>query len=248
MTDTFSNTETRADSTSRTRSGPRLFWVGMAAFLVLIVFLGFWPTYFGPLLSGEAPGHPEGLVETTAVIHVHGAVFVGWMALLLGQTVLAARGRMRAHMTLGSYGGLALGIAVVLAGSLIVYQQAAAAVAKAPVSWAERPRILLGAISQWSALLTFSILVGLGLLYRTRPAAHKRYVVWATVQLLAGPATNRMEYLLGSWSNAIGIAAMVAPLLAYDLYTEGRLHWATLVGAGLIGANYVLVYLLSLYL
>jgi len=237
MTDTSSNTETPSTSTPDTRPEPRLFWVGMAVFLILIVFLGFGSTYGRQLVLGlEISG--SGVVETDWVIHLHAAVFVGWMALLLGQAVLAARGRIQAHMMLGSYGGPALGIAVVLAGSLILYQQITAVVAKDLVSWAEWPKILLGTFQAWFGLLGFAVLMGLGLRDRRRPAAHKRYMTLATMMLVPA-AINRMDYL----ADTIGIAAMVAPLLVYDLYTEGRLHRATLVGAGLLGVKFVVAFL-----
>jgi hypothetical protein len=246
MTDASSSAETQAASTVRTRGAPRFFWVGMAVFLILIVFLGFGSTYGRQLLLGTEIGadgpYDGGVVETDWVIHLHAAVFVGWLALLLGQTVLAARGRMRAHMTLGSYGGLTLGIAVVLVGFLITYQQATSAVAKDLVTWAEWPKILLGTMPSWFSLLGFAVLFGLGLRHRNRPAVHKRHMICGTI-LLVVAATSRMDYLLGSWANTIGIAVMVAPLLAYDLYTERRVRPATLIGTGWIGALLVVEYL-----
>jgi len=228
---------TATASSTDTRGAPRLFWVGMAVFLIVMVFLGFGSTYGRQLVLGlEISG--AGVVETDWVIHLHAAVFVGWMALLFGQAVLAARGRIQAHMTLGKYGGPALGTAVVLAGSLILYQQITAVVAKDLLSWAEWPKILLGTFQSWFGLLGFAVLMGLGLRDRRRPAAHKRYMMLATMMLVPA-AINRMDYL----ANTIGIPILVAPLLAYDLYTEGRLHRATLVGAGLLGVKFVVAFL-----
>jgi hypothetical protein len=224
-------------SSTDTRGSPRLFWVGMAVFLIVMVFLGFGSTYGRQLVLGlEISG--AGVVETDWVIHLHAAVFVGWMALLLGQAVLAARGRIQAHMTLGKYGGPALGTAVVLAGSLILYQQITAVVANDLLSWAEWPKILLGTFQSWFGLLGFAVLMGLGLRNRRRPAAHKRYMTLATIMLVPA-AINRMDYL----ANTIGIAVMVAPLLAYDLYTERRVRPATLIGTGWIGALLIVEYL-----
>jgi hypothetical protein len=51
----------------------------------LIALVGFWPTYFGPLLAGTADGVP--------IIHVHAAVYSGWLMLVIAQGVLAATGR-----------------------------------------------------------------------------------------------------------------------------------------------------------
>ena len=60
------------------------FYVALAAFMVGIVVVGFWPSYFGRLLRGD--------IERPAVIQIHGLIFVGWMALLIAQVVFAARG------------------------------------------------------------------------------------------------------------------------------------------------------------
>src|SRR4030095_16963049 len=86
------------------------FYIGMAAFMCLMVLVGFWPTYFGQILSGIPNRH--------WVVHLHGWIFVGWMALLVTQVSLAAKGRMRAHRSLGTF-GIAYGF-LVLAMGLIV--------------------------------------------------------------------------------------------------------------------------------
>lgn len=238
MTDAPSNAEAPRAPRKDVRSPPRLFWVGMAVFLIVIVFLGFGSTYGRQLVLGlEISG--AGVVETDWVIHLHAAVFVGWTALLLAQTILVARGRTRMHMTVGGYGGTALAVVLIVVGLLITYVHAQAAVSKGVFTWAEVP---LRTMQSWFSLLGFAVLVGLGLLYRGRPEAHKRYMVMATIMLVAA-ATSRMGYLLGPWGNTIGFGIMVAPLLAYDLYTERRVRPATLIGTGFVGALLVVEYL-----
>ena len=225
-------------------SSPRYFWVGMAVFLIVIVFLGFGSTYGRQLVLGQEIGadgpYDDGLVATNWVIHLHAAVFVGWMLFLLAQTVLIARDRPQTHMRLGGYGGLGLGVAIVVVGAIITYVQVRAAVAAYSIPWADWSTHLLGSMESWFSLLGFAVLVGL--FYRHRPAAHKRYMVFATIMLVAA-ATSRMEYLLGPWSNAIGMGLMVAPLVAYDLYTDGRVRMATLIGTGWVGALRLVAYL-----
>jgi hypothetical protein len=70
--------------------------VGMAAFMSLMVLVGFWPSYFSQVFHG-IPNRPM-------VIHVHGLIFVGWMVLLVTQVYLAATGRIRQHRSLGIVG------------------------------------------------------------------------------------------------------------------------------------------------
>lgn len=209
----------------------RLFWVGMTAFLTLMVFLGFGSTYGRQLVFGlEISG--AGIVATDWVIHLHATVFVGWMAFLLMQVVLIACGRTRTHMTLGGYGGSALGAAVLLGGGLIAYVQARTGVSEGMITWSEAPFFFP---ETWTSLLGFAVLFGLGILNRTRPEVHKRYMVFATIALVLA-ATSRMDYLLGPWSNSIGMGLMVAPILGYDLYTEKRVRSASLLGTGVMAA------------
>jgi hypothetical protein len=216
----------------------------MAVLLIVVVLLGFGSTYGRQLVLGqEASG--LGVVETSWVIHLHAAAFGGWVAFLLVQAVLVARGQTRAHMTLGGSGGLALGILVLATGALITQVQIRAAVSEELLTWAEAPAVLI-----WDpflgdpviGLVNFATLWGLGLYYRTRPEAHKRYMVFGTIALV-NAATSRMDYLLGAWDNEIGLVAMVAPVFAYDLYTDGRLHRATLIGTLITGLSLALQYL-----
>jgi len=236
MADAVPYTETPTASSDDTRRSTRFFWGGMAVFLIILVFLGFGSTYGRQLVLGkEISG--AGVVETDWAIHLHTVVFMGWMALLLVQTILAARGQTQAHMALGGYGGIALGVLVVVVGGLITYMQAQAAVAQGIVTWEEWPTLLTGTMVSWLSLLCFALLLGLGLVYRSRPDAHKRYMVLGTAVLVMA-AFGRMEYLLGSWSTTIGMGIVVAPLLAYDLYTEGRVHRATLIGTGVVWVSH----------
>ena len=99
-----------------TFSRPR-FYVGMAAFMSLIVLAGFWPTYFGQFLNG-IPSRPW-------VVHLHGMIFTGWMVLLITQVILVATGRIQAHRTVGTFGIaygfliLAMGVVVSIAAAVI---------------------------------------------------------------------------------------------------------------------------------
>src|SRR5262245_13222572 len=72
------------------------FYVGLSAFMVAIMLVGFWPTYFGRLLRGD--------LARPAVTQVHGIIFVGWMVSLMAQVIFSARGRVDVHRRIGRYG------------------------------------------------------------------------------------------------------------------------------------------------
>lgn len=223
MTDVAANAETQAAPSTEARSGPRLFWVGMVLLLIVVVILGFWPTYFGPLFSGEAVGHPKSTTESWK-IHMHGIVFLSWMGLLLVQTVLIARGNPQTHMRLGQYLAI-FGLVLVGVGAYITYT-AFQFLEWESTTWGE---FLLMAWPNVETMLQFSLLLGLGYLYRTSPDTHKRYMFFATVALVFA-AMDRMGYLLGPWCAEITFPVVVGPIFGYDLYTERRIRPATLIG------------------
>ena len=78
----------QAPGLSLPRIKPR-FYAWMAVLMTAIVLGGFWPSYYGPLLRGAA--------SRPWVLHVHGAIFMGWMVLLMTQVALVVSGRTAAH-------------------------------------------------------------------------------------------------------------------------------------------------------
>ena len=60
-------------ATSALRRRP--FFIGASLLMALIAVVGFWPTYFGPLVTGR--------IAQPLLIHVHATVFTGWLVLFL---------------------------------------------------------------------------------------------------------------------------------------------------------------------
>jgi hypothetical protein len=208
----------------RTAAGmSRYFFVGMALFMTTVVFLGFWPTYFGPLLVGAGfDGH--------WILHVHAIIYMGWMAVLLAQTTLAARSQMETHMQVGRY-GFALGLLVLAMGVILTLRFYQRGVAEGTWTWAEAP------FAFWFPLVDmveFSILLAAGFVYRRRPKVHKRMMYFATIALLHAATGVRMDYLLGPWTTEIMFVLLVGPMYIYDLYVERRVHPATLISTVIV--------------
>ena len=90
----------------------RTFYIGLSLFCALIVFTGFWPSYFGLTFTGT--------FEHPAVIHFHAAVYVGWLMLFIAQTWFAATGRLALHMTLGRF-AIGYGVLVIVVGLTVTF-------------------------------------------------------------------------------------------------------------------------------
>jgi hypothetical protein len=219
-------TETQLqDRSSTSASPPRYFWVGMAVFMIVLVLVGFWPSYFASLFLGQEPVK-FAMMEISPAIHLHAAVFSGWILLLLTQTILAAKGSIRAHMAVGRWGML-LGIGLLAVGGLIMYLKYRLLVAEGHATWTEAP-VFVWTMPGWINLLQFAILLTIGLMYRTSPQIHKRFMIFTGLAIISA-ATDRMGFL-GEW-RIIMPAVVVSPVWAYDLRTESRIRPATLIGS-----------------
>ena len=51
------------------------FYIALSIFMAAMVLAGFWPSYCGPLLRGDT--------NRPLIVHIHGVVFLGWMALMI---------------------------------------------------------------------------------------------------------------------------------------------------------------------
>lgn len=207
------------------------FHVGMALFMTVIVFLGFWPSYFGPILFGQG-------FEGHWIIHIHATIFLGWMVVLITQTSLVARNKTPTHMKVGRY-GFALGILVLLMGLTITfrsYQQMVSEGTATPFTFLWAPLV---------DMIEFSTLLVIGFTYRSRPEIHKRMMLFATVAILHAATGVRMDYLLGAWTTEIMFAILVALIYGHDLYTKGRVHRASLIGTLIVLPDITIPYLIG---
>src|SRR5690349_19547462 len=98
-----------AGARPKARAGRTKVYVGLALMITAIVFAGFSPSFYGTFVQGAA--HPW-------IIHVHAAVYVGWLALLIAQAALAARGQVAVHRKVGNF-GIAYGALVWVLGLIV---------------------------------------------------------------------------------------------------------------------------------
>ncbi len=198
------------------RTARSQFYVGVGAFMCALVLVGFWPSYFGPALRGH--------IERPAVIQVHGLIFVGWMALLMTQVVLAARGQIRAHRTVGTW-GIGYGVVVFIMG--VIAGVAAPVIHLSAGEWT-RDRAAGFLLVTLGDMTLFGSLFAAAFFYRRKPEIHKRLMVGATVALLFA-AVGRMSFLP---SPALGAIIWLSPMfltMAYDWKQRGRIHAASLI-------------------
>lgn len=206
----------QAPGLSLPRIKPR-FYAWMAVLMTAIVLGGFWPSYYGPLLRGAA--------SRPWVLHVHGAIFMGWMVLLMTQVALVVSGRTAAHRKLGTF-GIGYGILVFVMGLVVSFAAPLLHLAAGEWKMDEAAGFLIIPLGD---MVLFGGFFGAAILYRRKPEIHKRLILLATVALLFA-AIGRLSFVLGR--GPIALLAWLSPLLvamSYDGISR-RVHRTYVIG------------------
>ena len=206
------------------RTAERAFFGGMAMLLCIVVFVGFFRTFFGAgFLEAPLPN---------PVLRVHGIVFTAWMLLFLTQAALISARRVVWHRTLG-IAAFCLPPVMIALGVIAAIEALGRNVTIGPLDPATSLALPLVNIT------AFAIVIAAAWKARRRPDAHKRLVVLATLSLSTA-ALGRFPWAqLGippAAGPVIGLAAMVLLVVAYDVLSLRRIHRSTAWAAPVVFA------------
>lgn len=202
----------------------RRFYVGAAAFVILLNIAGFLPSFVD---GARRVGDPTWLVTA------HAALAGGWLLLFLTQAMLVTSGRMTVHRRLGVAGPF-IAAAMIATGSLTVIEMARrghdlsgdiarmAAPPGAPAAAAEE--FVAGIFPPLQAFCNFGILTGAGLWFRRRPEVHKRLMLLGLGPLVITPLIHLSGYLVGRWADLYSPLAVAIPIVANALLFAGAVH------------------------
>jgi len=221
-------TETPAKATVGAHD--RLFYGGMAIAMAVIVFSGFAATYYMRFLAGGPWATLSG-GPFTSLVHLHGALFTGWVLLFIAQTALVASRRVAAHRRLGVAGAV-LAAAMVLAGTSTAIATARRGGAPPGVD----PLAFL-AIPIFDMIL-FGTFITAALALRRNREAHKRLMLLAYISIIVA-AVARLPGVLPLGPLAffgLGYLLVVVSMI-YDVVSRGRVHKAYLWGGALMVAS-----------
>ena len=206
------------------KTSERKFYSRMAIFLVVLVLLGFGPSFY---LRGIVPAYPRPNPTLPLPVILHGSVFTLWMALIVMQTQLISARKHAVHMNLGKLGML---FAILMVP--VMYMTAVGQVARAnqppytdPLTWTIVPL---------SVIFPFAIVVWNGWAHRRDVQFHKRMMLSAAIMVVMGPAIGRLPLapptlLGGSILLVLGLACFI-PMFVHDRRTVGHAHPATKLG------------------
>jgi hypothetical protein len=206
----------------------RPVYVASACLAAVIAAVGFWPSYFGPLLAGG--------VDKPAFIHLHATVYVGWLALFIAQTAFAAFRRMDLHIAAGNV-GIGYGALVIVVGLGAAFGMFALRVHAGDT--ADATRRLLAPLAD---MVFFAPLFIAAVRYRRKPEIHKRLMLVATTLLLVA-AVGRMPIGHGPARLLLLLLVWASPILLgmiYDALRFRRAHPVFLLGLAIIGTRLAL--------
>ena len=209
-------------------AGDERFFLGAAVLMTLVIVAGF----STQLAMGRSTFYSPPLV------HAHAIIFMGWVAIYLGQNILVATDRMTLHRRLG---WLAAGwmVPMIVLGFGVTLSM----VRRGQVPFFFQPLQFL--VFDPLSLLAFAALTGSAILLRARTEWHRRLHLCGMAMLM-GPGFGRLlpMPLLQPWAWEASFAAgLVFPLagIVADLRRSGRVHPAWRWGLSAMIGAFVLI-------
>lgn len=185
-----------------TAATPRRFYVAMSLTMLVLVTYGFSHTIGPGLLHTQRP------VRDVILLSVHGAVFFAWMLFMVVQAALVRSRHIGLHRLLGWFGAADAALVVIMGLWATFHQPAPFALG------------IVGVLS----MAGFGIPVALAILWRKRPAYHRRLLLIGTAMLTnAAFARFPGSYLPGHFFYA-GTDLLIAIGVARDLWKERSIH------------------------
>ena len=222
----------------RARIASGRFYVTMAAVCTTVAFLGFAPTYWGPMLAGR--------LEKPPVYHIHAVVFFAWSLFITLQVWLASSGSIARHRLVG-LAGISLATAMTIFGLIAAIRQIEIA-----TSLGLKDAGQAFAIVPIGGIVFFAVTFALAVRYVRRPELHKRLMLLAAISILdAAVARWFLTFLAPAGPPgpppvevtvvpALTAYLLIAAAIAYDWRTRGRPHAVYVIGGAILVAMKVL--------
>jgi hypothetical protein len=215
---------TIAAAPAERKASERKFYTRMALLLLVLVLLGFGPSFY---FRSVVPPYPRPNPTLPPAVIVHGTVFSLWMAAIVAQTQLISARKHGIHMQLGK---LTVMLAVLMVP--VMYLTAVWQVARAnqppftdPLTWTVVPL---------AVIIPFALMVWNGWSKRRDIQWHKRSMLSAAILVVMGPAIGRLPIapptlIGGSIQLLLGLTLFI-PMFVHDRKLIRHVHPATRLG------------------
>lgn len=211
------------EAQNRPLNKDRIFFSGMALLILVIVVVGFAPTFYLAPFFADKPASPE------RFFYFKGVIFTAWFLLMPVQCWLIASQRVVLHRTLG-IAGASIAVLMVISGiwgALIAAGRAGGfiAVSAPPLMFLVEPLF---------DIVLFALFVGLALIRRRDGATHKRLMLLCSLALVDSAAARWpfMSAVHPIWGPVTTVVILVFALAVHDLSSRDWLHPVTLLAGG----------------
>ena len=196
----------------------RRFYSTLSILMALTVIIGFAPTYYLRLVSGQTPTTISHFSPVPTVIHLHAFFFSTWVILFVVQTSLVAARRTDIHRKLGVFGGIVATCMVIMgfAAAINGARRGTTVPGIDPFGFTAIPMV---------DITMFGIFVAFALVRRRDKEAHKRLMLLAYVCIIAA-AVARLPGLLplGPLAFYGGSFVFVVIGMVYDWISRHAIH------------------------
>ncbi len=176
-------------------------------------------------------------VDVPLVYHIHGAVFVGWIAIYVAQNGLIAANNIALHRRLGVIALLWVPLMVVLGFAIMIVSLRRTG---GPFFFDQNEFL----VSNTLMVMLFAVLVFAALRQRRYLGWHRR-LMFTAMAILTGPGLGRLLpmplFMPHSWRIVIALT-MIFPLIGMiaDKRRHGRVHPAWFWGVGAVLAALII--------
>ena len=191
---------------------PKFFLI-VALVAAAIVFLGFLPTYWIPVISGAD--------RLSTLIHVHAIFFFGWTLLFVLQTAFVSQGRVATHRRVG-----VLGVLWSLGTITVGYYIALSTISR-DLDAIDGSLGAVFTIIPFSQVCMFSCFIALGIATVKNSDVHKRFMTLAALVVLTPALARICIAVLGAPSVPLIFIVsngIVVGVVWYDTRRNHRLH------------------------
>lgn len=204
-------------STSLSVAPPRgrrtYFYLALPVLMLAIALIGFWPQYYGRLLSGSALD----IGSSHVLVHIHSSLFLGWLAILFAQAWFVRAGRVDLHRRFGplfaTYGYGAAAVGTIAGLQLAAFRVTRGGALDEAAVFVAAPLL---------DMLMFSGFLTTAIIYRRRPEVHRTLMLFAAYSF-AFIGLVRYLIRIGALENLwLGTLLLVAPILACFIWEYAR--------------------------
>jgi hypothetical protein len=200
------------------------FYLAMPVLMLAMALIGFWPQYYGRLVTGAALD----VGSSHLLVHIHSSLFLGWLAILFAQAWFVRAGRIDLHRRYGPVFAI-YGYGAAAIGALAGLQLAAFRVIRGGAL--DEAAIFVAA--PLLDMLMFAGFLTAAIIYRRRSEIHRTLMVFAAYSF-AFIGLVRFLVRIGALENLwLGTLLLVAPILAcigWEYATKRRVHVVWFIG------------------